>query len=392
MSALAAVMLLQTTGAFLNQMIPTLAPILGAELGWPATHVGFLVACGTTGAITFLICGNPLLRAFGSIRTVQAGLLLGIVGVALLPMPLLVAPFAAASLIGLAYGPATPAGSDVLMRYAPARHRSLLFSVKQAGVPVGAAAAGLLLPPLALYVGWRFALLAVVVVLLIAVAGAQAVRGRIDAGRDPGQMNWRVLLSPANARHTFAVLKAAGLMRIAFAGGFLGITQGSWNAFLVTYLVAGLHLTPTHAGMVFAVVQISGVLGRIGLGWLADRVGSGMFVLRITAGTSACATACLAFAQPDWPLPMLLALAIVAGVTVSGWNGVQQAELARRAPPHLISEASAGGTVFIFLGFIIGPTLLATTLGLTGRFDLSFLAIAAMPALALVALSGVSRT
>ncbi|MEP9375994.1 MFS transporter [Aquabacter sp. CN5-332] len=390
-AALAAIILLQTISSFLNQMLPTLAPILGAELGWPATMVGYLVALCTAGSILFLTCGNPLVRGVGPIRAVQIGLLLGIVGIALLPAPLAAAPFMAALMIGLAYGPSTPAGSDVLMRYAPARHRSLIFSLKQAGVPLGGAAAGLLLPPLALHVGWRTALLAVVAVLLVAVLLAQMVRRRVDARRAPDQLRLRLFLSPANVRQPFRVLKAPGLQRIAIAGGILGITQGAWNAFLVTYLVGALHLTATQAGMVFAVMQASGVLGRIGLGWLADRIGSGLSVLRLAAAASTLVTLALALAHPDWTLTALIALAFLGGITVSGWNGIQQAEIARRAPPHLVGEASAGGTVFIFLGFVAGPSLFATVLTLTGRFDLACFSIAAMPALAFLLLMRVSH-
>src|SRR5215204_2541778 len=71
------------------------------------------------------------------IRALQIGLGLGGVGVALLALPFFAAPILASFLIGLGYGPSTPAGSDVLQRYAPARHRNLIFSIKQAGVPVG---------------------------------------------------------------------------------------------------------------------------------------------------------------------------------------------------------------------------------------------------------------
>jgi hypothetical protein len=49
-------------------------------------------------------------------------------------------------LIGVSIGPPSSAGMDVVQRFAPPRHRNLLFSVKQAGVPLGGVIAGLLLP------------------------------------------------------------------------------------------------------------------------------------------------------------------------------------------------------------------------------------------------------
>jgi MFS family permease len=117
-------LLLQTTSAFLNQLLATMAPVLGPEFGWSETTVGYLVATGITGSIVFLMCGSPLVHGVGPIRAVQIGLGLGALGMALLPAPVWGAPFLASLLIGLAYGPSTPAGSDVLQRYAPARLQS----------------------------------------------------------------------------------------------------------------------------------------------------------------------------------------------------------------------------------------------------------------------------
>ena len=64
-------------------------------------------------------------------------------------------------LIGLGYGPITPASSHVLARTASPRRMALTFSLKQTGVPLGAALAGAALPLLAVGSGWRTALLSV---------------------------------------------------------------------------------------------------------------------------------------------------------------------------------------------------------------------------------------
>lgn len=385
-AAVAAMMLLQGVSAFLNASIPTLAPILTLELGWPSTMVGYLVAFSMAGAIVFLCSGSPLVRGAGSIRAVQIGLLLGVAGVALLPLSFAAAPFVASVMIGLAYGPATPAGSDVLMRYSPVRHRSLIFSLKQAGVPLGTAAAGLALPAVAAQFGWHAALIAIMAVLAGTVLLVQTVRPRVDATRDPSQLRLDLFLSLANVRQPFAALAAGpGLRRIALAGGFLAMTQGAWNAFLMTYLVVALQYPPVRAGIVLAAMHATGAVGRIALGWLADRVGSGLVVTRLAAATSALTTLALGLARPDWPFVAVLAIAMAGGVTVSGWNGVQLAEIARRAPRRLVGEASAGGTVFVFMGFVTGPTLFATLLASTGRYDVACFAIAAMPVLALAA-------
>ena len=45
----------------------------------------------------------------------------------------------------------------MLTRFTPPQHRNLMFSVKQAGVPLGGMIGGLALPPLIEAMGWRLA-------------------------------------------------------------------------------------------------------------------------------------------------------------------------------------------------------------------------------------------
>ena len=110
--------------------------------------------------------------------------------------------------------------------------------------------------------------------------------------------------------------------------------------FAVTYLVVVLGLSLSVAGLVFAVMQAS-LGGRpVLLGWMADHVVSSTTTLggrvrrlgafdRRVRGEPIRAGRCG---------PSLL-LAAVAGISVSGWNGVQIAEVARRSPPGLIGES-----------------------------------------------------
>jgi hypothetical protein len=78
-------------------------------------------------------------------------------------------------------------------------------------------------------------------------------------------------------------------------------------------------------------------------------------------------------------------------VTVSSWNGVQIAEIARRAPRELVGETAAGSTILIFLGYVAGPSAFAALVAATGRYDLAFVAVAVATVAALLGLTGRSR-
>jgi predicted MFS family arabinose efflux permease len=385
---LVATFLMQATAAFLTRLVPTIAPAVMPEFGLTETAIGYLAAVTTFGSIAFLLTGNPLIRRTGPIRALQIGLALGGVGVALLSLPTLAAPVMASFLVGLGYGPSTPAGSDVLQRHAPARHRNLIFSVKQAGVPLGGVAAGVVLAPIAEAAGWRATLVVAGAVVLATIAAVQPLRARIDAERNRHQpLTPGAFFGFRNLVWPIASLKSApGLPRLAFAGACFAVGQGCWVAFLVTYLVTDLALSLTSAGLLFAVMMATGVFGRILLGFVSDRLGSGILTLKLVAATSAATSLALALTSPGWPLWAIALLAGVGGVTVSSWNGVQIAEIARLAPRHLVGETAAGSTVLIFLGYIVGPSAFAALVGATGRFDLAFMAVAAATLAALFGL------
>jgi MFS family permease len=386
--ALAATLLLQATAAFLTRLVPTMAPAVMPAFGWSDTAIGYLAAVTTFGSIAFLLTGNPLIRRTGPIRALQIGMFLGALGVALLALPIMIAPLLASFLLGVGYGPSTPAGSEVLQRHAPPRHRNLIFSVKQAGVPVGGVLAGLALPPIAEAAGWRATLVFSFAVAILTAVAVQPLRARIDAERSRHQfLSFGSFFGAQNlARPLRSLWSAPGLPRLAFVGACFAIGQGCWFAFLVTYLVVELKFSLTSAGFVFAVMQATGVFGRILLGWVSDRLGSGLLTLRVVAVTSAATSLALALTDPAWPVWATALLAGIGGVTVSSWNGVQIAEVARLAPRHLVGETTAGSTILIFLGYIAGPSAFAALVAETGRFDAAFVAVALATVAALLGL------
>jgi MFS family permease len=390
---LLATVIIQATAAFLSRLIPTLAPAFSREFGWSPSAVGYLAGLGTFGSILFLLAGNPLIRRTGPIRALQYGLAAGGIGVVLLAWPTLAAGALASLLIGLGYGPSAPAGSDILHRYAPARHRNLVFSIKQAGVPAGGVLAGLALPPVLEMGGWSATLAFTVVVALLAILAVQPLRQRIDAGRDPRQpLTPGAFLTLRNITTPLSIVQATPeLRRLGFVGACLAVGQGCWISLLVTYLVMDLGLSLATAGVLFAIMQITGIPGRVGLGYLADRLGSGRGVLIAVAISSAVTSVLLAVTSTSWPLWSLTLVAGVAGVTVSSWNGLQVAEIARHAPAHLLGEAASGATLLVFIGYVVGPAACAALVALTGQFDVAFLCAAGTTALALAGLTGADQ-
>jgi MFS family permease len=381
----------QTAVSFLSRIAPTLAPTLAPRIGLPVESVGYLSALITGGSLVPLLLGLPLLRRLGSMRNLQVGLSLGVLGALLSAVPAPAALLFGSLLIGISIGPPSSAGMDVLQRFAPPRHRNLLFSVKQAGVPLGGVLAGLLMPWASQALGITAAVVIAAAIGAVTLLAVQPLRERVDAAREHTlALDWRMFLSPNNLLKPMAVLVAMpALRRMGLAGGCLGAGQSAWFAFLVAYLVVELRWTLTAAGALFALMQGVGVLGRPLAGFISDRLGDGKRVLRWAAIGSGLTTLALACCTPAWPAWSVVALAALAGLTVASWNGVQFAEVARMAPRETLNETMTGATLLLLLAYVVGPALFSLVVAAGASFGAAFAATALVTFSALIPLARV---
>ena len=380
-----ATVLLQFIGTFTLLFMPAVAPLMAAEFGWQKSMIGYLASLTMVGSMTFLMAVAPLVHRAGPVRSVQLGLVFCSLAFLLLFAPIWIAPVVGSLLIGLSYGPSVPASSQVLQRFSPPAHRSLMFSIKQGGGALGGVFAGIALPAVATLGGWRGTVLFAIVLVLAFVVLVQPLRERIDDQRDRDRrLTARAFLSFENlSRPVRALATVPGLLPFALGGGLLGVTQGCWNAFLVTFLVTHLDYSLTSAGAIFATMQAATFAGRLMMGWFADRIRSGLLVMRTVSIGGFLITGALAFAGPGWPVWVIALIAVASGIGVSGWNGVNLSEVTTRVPRHLIGEASAGAIVIVMSGHIVGPSAFALLLSIVDRFDIAFVAAGTISLLAL---------
>jgi MFS family permease len=375
---LLATLLVQTVGTLLSQTVPVVAPRMTAELGLPPETVGNFASLNTLGAILFLLFGTPLVAAFGPARMLQWGVLTGSAALALAAAGQLWLLPAAALLMGIGYGPTGPAGSRILQATAPPRHRVLIFSVKQAGAPAGGALAGLVAAPIAAAWGWQAALLAGVGFGIATALALQPLRGTLDIERSPRlplreAFTPRRLAAPVQALRMHPVLPPLTLQAFAFAA-----LQGSLFSFTVTWLVEAHGASLTAAGTVFATMQLAGVVGRLVLGWAADRTGDATRSLAIHGLFAAGLSALWVAAGPGAPWALSLLLAFFCGFTSASWNGIFLAEVARVSPPDRVAEASSGAIMLCFLGYLTAPTAFAFAVTTTGSWSWPYAAACAL--------------
>ncbi|MDE2086312.1 MAG: MFS transporter [Xanthomonadaceae bacterium] len=374
--ALVATLGMQALVSFSALALGVMAPVVAQATSLPVALVGVYVAILFGGAMVSAMQGGRWVRRLGAIRISQLCLLLCAIGLGMVASASRALMAAGALVIGLGYGPLTPASSQLLVALTPARMRGVVFSLKQTSIPLGGVLAGALLPAAVAAFGWRHALLGLAGVCVGASLLAQPARVRLDVPVAGAQAAGR-------GRHPLAVVLGHPRIReLAVCSFFFAAMQLCLSAFFVAQLHAEAGLSLVSAGMLLAVAQGAGVLGRITWGAVVDRgVAAGRLLGLLGLAMGACALASSAL-SPGWSLPAIVVLAACFGATATGWNGIYLAEVARLAPPGQAGAVTGGTLSFTYAGVVVGPALFAWVASLGGSLSRGYLALGATLALA----------
>lgn len=346
-----------------------IAPLVARDFGLAPHYVGYQISAIYTAATVASAAAGTLIERFGPVRIEQ--LALACFGISLLllvtanPWLALIASL----VIGLGYGVQNPASAQILGAVTPPHRRSLIFSIKQAGVPVGGVIASLLFPTLAPLIGWKpalalFSIPCVAMIAVLSLKGAPPPRG---PSQPMGPRLWSNFLYEQRLVWGRAPLRVLALLGMLFSS-----LQLSLSAFAIIMLAEhGWSLVA--AGMVGGAIQACGALGRVSWGWIADRIGGFQVLALIGLAAMGCMMAL-------WQLDLLPAAVQVGvlclfGFTMSGWNGIAMAECTRHCAPEDAARVIGGVLVYTFLGVMIGPAALAAIYEASGDYGTSFLLV-----------------
>ncbi|MDB5895490.1 MAG: hypothetical protein JWQ88_3021 [Rhodoferax sp.] len=332
--------------------------VLAPQLGVDVQALGVLgsVLFGA-GALSSLATGS-MIRRFGDLPL--AALCMAAVMLAMLCLAGGAAagglsPWAlwpAVLLLGIAFGPETPACASVLARVTPLARRPWIFSVRQTGNQIGAMAGSLALPLLLVqHATLPFALVAALALgvgwwclrLVTTDGGAPSVAGVPGDTSGLGEL----LGSPA--------LRLLTVTMVVFMA-----TQVCLNFFAMSHAVRHWQLpVPQAAGWV-ALMQGAGLVGRLLWGRVAQR--PGVVTARLLGGLGLLigGAGLLLFLWPGTPPAAALAvLLVLVGVSASGWNGVMMAEIARIAGPARAGAVTGAALMFGYSGLAVAPIAFA---------------------------------
>ena len=354
--------------------LPVMAPVVAEAMQVSPALVGLYVSVTYAGAMVSTLMGGATVARLGAIRVSQWGLLLCALGLLLCAVPWFPAMVLGAVLIGLGYGPITPASSHLLARTTPKDRMSLVFSLKQTGVPLGSMLAGAIVPPLLLVVSWQASLAVVALVCVICAWLSQALRTELDSDRQPDALvHWRSLIQPIRM-----VMAHRALFTMASCSFMFSMVQLSLTTYLVTFLHDDLSYGLVAAGLALSATQMGGIGGRIAWGYVADRWLGARRMLLFLASMMALGALTSAFLTTDTPQVVVVGILVAFGASAIGWNGVYLAEVARRAPSGMASMATGGTLAFTFLGVVVGPPMFGALSGLFGTYRAGFVGLMVM--------------
>lgn len=358
-----------------------IAPAVAAPRLLEALHastvvVGIYIAIVYGAAMISSQWGAALVRRWGPIRTSQVALGLCAAGLLLVALPQPVVALCGAILLGMGYGPITPASSEMLARTTPPSRIALVFSIKQTGVPLGGVLAGLIVPLVLTLFDARWAMVAMAAICLAGIALAEMLRNALDVHRDPTGPLPRLsrMTQPLRFVWTHHLLRRLALCTLVFS-----CVQVSLTSYLVSFLNHDLSWTIVAAGAALSIAQVAAIMARVVWGLISDRWRGGA---RLTLFWLALAMALAGIAMPfltaSMPHAWVIGLLVIYGATAIGWNGVFLGTVARVVPQDQAAMATAGSLFFTYFGVLIGSPLFGMASGAIGRIGPAF-ALLALP-------------
>jgi sugar phosphate permease len=295
-----------------------LAPALRDELGLSLTQVGVVLAAPWIGPIGTLLPWGLLADRAGERRVLAGGL--AVCGALVVPAAW-ISSFAALVVVlgvaGAAGASVNSASGRAVMSWFGPEERGLALGVRQSSTPLGGFLAALLLPVIESAGGLKAAFLFLGCFILVAAGVGWAIVRDV-----PGQG----VVGAQNA------LRDPRLWRIGLSSAFYLVAQTAIVSFVVLFLHDERDLSTGAAAGLLAAIQALAIATRIAIGRWSDVSGTRIVPLRwIGVGTAVSLGAVAALLTA--PLPVLLALFLVAGVFATAWNGLAftvAAELAGR--------------------------------------------------------------
>lgn len=362
----------QAGASVVQQALGSLSPTFVATFGLSKAQLGVVFTALMLGSALFVAVAGLLTDRWGERAVLLAsGALMTCALLAITLVQAYLWLVVCIFVFGAAYAASTPAGGRAILAWFD-RDRGFAMGIRQTGVPVGGFVGALTLPLFAHTYGYRasfvFAAALVIVTTLIAYLGYRESRDD-----DAPQASFRRL---ARGMHTLA--RDPRLIGVTATCMILVSVQVAMNAFLTVTGVSVVGVSAGVAAVAFACAQGAAAGGRLGWGYISDRMlhGERLVPFAIICVLAAGATLTLGLMHAG-AVAALFVAAIVLGFSGAGWNGLMAAALAEVGGTERAASALGIALTAIFTASSFAPTAFGALADHTS-LHVAWLAVAAL--------------
>jgi len=371
-------------GAFGMLGISPLSPSLVDGFGLTRLQVAFIIPSIYLGGLLFSLPAGRLADRLGVRPTLLGGLALGaaglVVGAASPAFPVFLFCLFVA---GVGWSVVNPALGKAIMDLFPVRERGIAMGIKQMGLTLGGVVSALVLPPIAVTLGWRAAIATCGLVVALPVALTWRPLGALEHGAPAAT---QAAIDPHGVETGgWSWARRPALLVFFTSGVVLGMVQAAVLSYLPLYTIQALGFDKIGAGLLVACSQAGGAVSRLALGAASDRwlAGQRSVWLALTGALGAAIFA----AYAAWPVSVPLvagALAFATGIGAYGWVGIFFVISAEVGGPRQAGLLSGVAFASIVVGLLVGPSVFGLLLESWDSYAVPWAAFAALSALVTV--------
>ncbi|WP_144614089.1 MFS transporter [Bacillus cereus] len=259
-------------------------------------------------------------------------------------------------LVGMFYSVSQPGGSKVILKWFPKENRGLAMGIRQAGIPIGGALAGVLIPFFTIQYNVTYAInsmacICIIGGLLFFMLYKEPYVQEDATRKEHIKISFWMQLKVVIRKKELYPIYITGICMISLQMVLVG--------HFMKFLVREQSITSIVAGTVFSVMFFSGMIGRVALAAISDTFykGNRRIPLFITVCASISLILLLVISIHTVMSGVLYGISAMLGFFSIGWFSLFIAEVAEWA-----SEESVGITVSLALTFnqiaiIVAPVL-----------------------------------
>ncbi len=278
---------------------------------------------------------------------------------------------------GLVFSLITPSLNKAVMEKVAPKNRATSMGIMHMGGGVGGFLGASLLPVMAESFGWRTG---IVISGFLAICIGLFISRFYRVKNNRQEQTTDAEYDSLSFKDSFKILlKSRELLIVCVLGIALGTSIGAVPSHYTMYITQDLNTSRTMAGFCLGILQIGGVVGRPGWGWISDKFlhGSRIRGLVLVGGSLTLITLfySIYLTRYNPSLFLIFLSSFILGMIALGWMGLFFTTVAELVHARLTGIGTGFALIFTRFGAVISPPIFGYIADVHGSYSLSWLAM-----------------